>query len=342
VFYYTTCGWMMWNWLVSVLAAGAAIVLYDGAPLVPLTALWDLAERERITMFGVSAKYLALLEKAGVIPARTYDLASLRTVISTGSPLAEHSFDFVYRDIKRDVHLANISGGTDLISCWVLGNPNGPVYRHECQVRGLGMAVEVWNERAEPVVGQPGELVCTRPFPSMPVAFWNDPGGAKYRATYFEYFPGVWRHGDWCELTPHGGMIIYGRSDATLNPGGIRIGTAELYRQVDEMPEVVESIAVAQEIDGGDVRIVLFVRLRPDVTLDDALRDRIRRRIREHASPHHVPKVIAQVSDIPRTISGKISELAVREVIHGRPVRNADALANAECLAEFRDREELR
>jgi acetoacetyl-CoA synthetase len=346
VFYFTTCGWMMWNWLASVLAVGATVVLYDGAPLAPRPkVLWDMAAAEGVTVFGTSAKYLALAEKAGLRPGRTHDLAALRTILSTGSPLAPHSYDYVYRDVKGDVCLSSISGGTDIISCFAGGNPLAPVYRGELQARALGMAVEIWDEAGRPVVGEPGELVCTRPFPSMPVAFWNDPDGAKYRAAYFERFPGVWCHGDWAELTSHGGVIIYGRSDATLNPGGVRIGTAEIYRQVETLPEVVESLVVGQEVTVGgerDVRIVLFVRLAEGAVLDDALRERIRRHIREHASPHHVPRVIVAVADIPRTVSGKITELAVRDVIHGRTVKNVEALANPGALALYRDLPELR
>ena len=345
IFYYTTCGWMMWNWLVSSLAVGATVVLYDGAPFAPHDdSLWRMAEEERITVFGASAKYLAMSEKLHVEPVRTHDLASLRAILSTGSPLAPPSFDYVYRRVKRDVQLASISGGTDIISCFALGNPAGPVWRGELQVRGLGMAVDVFDATGRPVRGEPGELVCAKPFPSMPVAFWNDPDGSKYRSAYFETYPGVWRHGDWAELTDHGGLIITGRSDATLNPGGVRIGTAEIYRQVEQLPEVVESLVIGQEVvaDGAvDVRIVLFVRLAPNEQLTDALRDRIRRQIREGASPHHVPKVIIQVADIPRTISGKITELAVRDVIHGRPVKNTDALANPQALELFRGLKEL-
>jgi acetoacetyl-CoA synthetase len=341
IFYFTTCGWMMWNWLVSGLGAGATVVLYDGAPLSPNQAiLWDMAAAEQVTVFGTSAKYLALAEKEGLEPGRTHDLPSLRAVLSTGSPLASHSFDYAYRRIKQDMHLASISGGTDIISCFALGNPLAPVWRGELQTRGLGMAVQIFGPDGRPVAGQPGELVCTRPFPSMPVAFWNDPDGSKYRAAYFDVFPGVWRHGDWAELTAHDGIIIYGRSDATLNPGGVRIGTAEIYRQVEQLPEVVESLVVGQSWD-GDVRVVLFVRLRPGAALDDVLRERIRRRIREHTSPHHVPKRIVQVADIPRTISGKITELSVRDVIHGREVQNRDALANPEALELYRDLTEL-
>ena len=346
IFYFTTCGWMMWNWLVSALAVGAAVVLYDGAPMAPeADVLWEMAERERVTVFGTSAKYLALLEKAGVVPARARDLSALRAILSTGSPLASHSFDYVYRDIKADVHLASISGGTDIVSCFALGNPTAPVWRGELQTRGLGMAVDVFDEEGRPRRGGAGELVCTRPFPSMPVEFWDDPDGAKYRAAYFDHFENAWRHGDWAELVGHEGqaegLVIYGRSDATLNPGGVRIGTAEIYRQVEQLPEVVESLVVGQEWD-GDVRVVLFVRLAEGQTFDEALADRIRRRIREHTTPHHVPKRIVPVADIPRTISGKITELAVREVIHGRPVRNTDALANPQSLELYRDIPALR
>jgi len=345
IFYFTTCGWMMWNWLVSSLAVGATVVLYDGAPLAPdADSLWTMAQEERVTVFGTSAKYLAMIEKMGVEPARTHDLTSLRAILATGSPLAPPSYDYVYEHVKRDVQLSSISGGTDIISCFALGNPAGPVWRGELQVIGLGMAVDVFDETGRPVRGEPGELVCTKPFPSMPVAFWNDAEGSNYRAAYFERYPGVWRHGDWAQLTDHGGMIITGRSDATLNPGGVRIGTAEIYRQVEQLPEVIESLVVGQDIEANgavDTRIVLFVRLRTNATLDDALRDRIRRQIREGASPHHVPKVIVQVADIPRTISGKITELAVRDVIHGRPVKNTDALANPESLALFRGLPEL-
>jgi acetoacetyl-CoA synthetase len=346
LFYFTTCGWMMWNWLATGLATGATLILYDGAPLPPNPAiLWDMAQAERITVFGTSAKYIAAAEKAGLEPARTHDLTHLRTILSTGSPLAPPGFDFVYEKVKRDVCLSSISGGTDIISCFAGGNPTGPVWRGELQALSLGMAVDVYDEQGRPVRGEPGELVCTKPFPSMPVAFWNDPDGAKYHAAYFDYFPGVWRHGDWAELTEHDGMIITGRSDATLNPGGVRIGTAEIYRQVEQLPEIVESLVIGQEIvdaNERDVRIVLFVRLRDGLTLDDPLRDRIRRQVRENASPHHVPKVIVQVNDIPRTISGKITEMAVRDVVHGRPVKNTDALANPQALELFRDLPELR
>ncbi|MEO8227711.1 MAG: acetoacetate--CoA ligase [Gemmatimonadota bacterium] len=337
VFYFTTCGWMMWNWMVSSLATGAALVLYDGAPLSPQAdSLWAMAARERVTVFGTSAKYLAISEKEGVEPARDHDLSALRTILATGSPLAAHSYDYVYTHVKRDVHLASISGGTDIISCFALGNPIGPVWRGELQMRGLGMAVDVFDSSGEPLRGEPGELVCTRPFPSMPIGFWDDDDGARYRAAYFDRFPGVWTHGDWAEITGHDGVVIYGRSDATLNPGGVRIGTAEIYRQVEQLPEVMESLVVGQDWQ-EDVRIVLFVRLRDGHELDDALVERIRRQIRTHTSPHHVPKKVIAVADIPRTISGKITELAVREIIHGRPVRNADALANPAALELYRN-----
>ena len=347
IFYFTTCGWMMWNWLVSSLAVGATVVLYDGAPLNPRKEqLWDMAADEKVTVFGTSAKFLALAEKQQLAPARTHDMSALRTILSTGSPLAPASYDYVYRDIGKDVHLASISGGTDIISCFALGNPIGPVWRGELQTRGLGMRVEILEATDDgapraAAPGEPGELCCTTPFPSMPVRFWNDSGGKRYHDAYFSMFENVWRHGDWAELTEHDGLIIHGRSDATLNPGGVRIGTAEIYRQVEQMPEVVESLVVGQEWD-EDIRIVLFVRLRDGVTLDDALRERICRRIRQETSPHHVPRRIVQVADIPRTISGKITEIAVRDVIHGRPVANVDALANPQALDLYRNLEELR
>ena len=342
-FYYTTCGWMMWNWMVTGLALGATLVLYDGAALAPEPAiLWDMAAAEGVTIFGTSAKYLAMAEKAGLEPARTHDLSALEAILSTGSPLAAHSYDWTYRAVKPDVRLSSISGGTDIVSCFALGNPIAPVWRGELQTRGLGMKVEIWNETGQPVRGEPGELVCTMPFPSMPVAFWKDPDGAKYRAAYFDHFPNVWRHGDWAELTEHDGLVIHGRSDATLNPGGVRIGTAEIYRQVEQLEEVVECLAIEQALGDDDSRVVLFVRLREGLVLDEALSDRIRHRIREHTSPHHVPKKVVQVADLPRTISGKISELAVREVVHGRPVRNRDALANPSALDFFRDIPDLR
>jgi acetoacetyl-CoA synthetase len=344
ILYFTTCGWMMWNWLVSSLAVGATVVLYDGAPFLgDRQVMWDLVEAERLTVFGTSAKWLALAEKAGQKPIGTHDLSALESILSTGSPLAPPSFDYVYRDVKKDLRLSSISGGTDIISCFVLGNPIGPVWRGEIQTRGLGMKVEVFDENGR-MTSDTGELVCTMPFPSMPVRFWNDPDGAKYRAAYFEKFPNAWRHGDWTKLTDHGGAIIYGRSDATLNPGGVRIGTAEIYRQVEQLPEIVESIVVGQDVPGsasGDVRIVLFVRLAEGQSLTPELRSRIQDMIRRNTSPHHVPKKIIAVADIPRTISGKITELAVRDVIHGRPVKNVDALANPQALELFKNIPEL-
>jgi len=343
VFYFTTCGWMMWNWLIAALAVGATIVLYDGSPLLRDRAImWDLVSEERLTVFGTSAKWIALAEKESVVPTAAHDLSALRTILSTGSPLAAHSFDFVYDRVKRNVCLSSISGGTDIISCFALGDPTRPVYRGEIQTRGYGMKVDVFDDDGRPVRGRAGELVCTAPFPSMPVAFWNDPEGSKYRSAYFETFPNAWRHGDWAEITVHDGVVIHGRSDATLNPGGVRIGTAEIYRQVEQLPEVVESLVIGQTVEQADVRIVLFVRLRDGLVLDDALRAGICRQIREHASPHHVPKRVVQVADIPRTISGKISELAVRDVVHGREVKNADALANPAALELYRDLPELR
>ncbi|APZ43456.1 acetoacetate--CoA ligase [Acidihalobacter ferrooxydans] len=335
IFYYTTCGWMMWNWLVSGLATGACIVLYDGSPLRQKgSVLWNLIDATGVSIFGASAKWLAAVEKMGVRPRESHRLSSLRTVLSTGSPLAPESYDYVYRDVKRDVLLASISGGTDIVSCFALGNPLLPVYRGELQCRGLGLKVEAYNERGQPVRGAPGELVCEAPFPAMPVGFWNDPDGVKYRAAYFQRFPGVWAHGDFIEITPRGGVIIYGRADATLNPGGVRIGTAEIYRQVEQLDEVLESVAVGQQWK-GDVRIVLFVCLRDGLELDDALRERIRQLIRTNTTARHVPARIEQVTDIPRTISGKITEIAVRDMIHGRPVGNIDALANPDALGEF-------
>ena len=341
LFYFTTCGWMMWNWLVSGLACGCTVVLYEGSPFAPdRDVLWRMAERERVTAFGTSPKYLSALQKEGGAPGRDFDLGALRTILSTGSPLAPEQFDYVYGAIKSDLHLASISGGTDIISCFCLGNPWLPVHRGEIQSPGLGMRTEVYDDDGRPVRGQQGELVCSAPFPSMPVGFWNDPDGARYRAAYFERFPGVWCHGDYAVHTGHDGFAILGRSDAVLNPGGVRIGTAEIYRQVEKLEEVLESLAVGQEWD-NDVRVVLFVRLRPGVGLDAALEKRIRDTIRASTTPRHVPARIVAVPDIPRTISGKIVELAVRNVIHGRPVRNTDALANPQALEYFRDRPEL-
>ena len=341
LFYFTTCGWMMWNWLVTGLATGATLLLYDGSPFHPgPSALFDYAAAERMTIFGTSAKYIDAVKKSGLRPIDSHDLSSVRLMMSTGSPLAPESFDFVYDAIKRDIHLASISGGTDIVSCFVLGIPTKPVWRGEIQGPGLGMAVDVYDEAGRPLPRGKGELVCTRPFPSMPVGFWNDPDGRKYRAAYFERFPGIWCHGDFAEWTEHGGMIIHGRSDATLNPGGVRIGTAEIYAQVESIPEVLEALAIGQDWE-GDVRIVLFVRLRDGTALDEALAARIKSVIRSGASPRHVPAKIVAVADIPRTKSNKIVELAVREIVHGRPVKNREALANPEALELFRDLPEL-
>jgi acetoacetyl-CoA synthetase len=341
VFYFTTCSWMMWNWLVAALAAEAALLLYDGSPFHPDgNVLFDLAQAEGMTLFGTSAKYIDSVHKAGLRPRETHDLASVRTMTSTGSPLAPESFDFVYEAIKPDLHLASISGGTDIVGCFVLGNPLGPVRRGEIQARALGMAVDVFDADGEPVRGQKGELVCTAPFPSMPLGFWNDPDEARYRAAYFERYPNVWHHGDFAEITEHDGIVIYGRSDATLNPGGVRIGTAEIYRQVEKLDEVLESIVVGQDWD-GDVRVVLFVVLKPGLSLDEALIKKIKAEIRANCTPRHVPAKIVQVADIPRTKSGKITELAVRDVVHGRPIKNIESLANPDSLAEFKDVEAL-
>ena len=349
LFYFTTCGWMMWNWLASGLAAGATLLLFDGSPFVSRgRVLWELAEIERITHFGTSAKYIDALRKVALVPLKDFALASLRTLFSTGSPLAPESFDYVYEAVKHDICLSSISGGTDIVSCFALGNPTLPVWRGELQCRGLGMAVDVYDEAGRAVPpgrGIRGELVCTRPFPSMPIGFWNDPDGAKYRAAYFDRFPGVWCHGDYIELTEHDGVVIHGRSDATLNPGGVRIGTAEIYRQVEQLPEVLESLVIGQDWppgEVGDVRVVLFVKLRDGLVLDEALVDRIQKHIRTNTTPRHVPAKILQVTDIPRTKSGKIVELAVRNIVHGCEVKNLDALANPEALEQFRDREELK
>jgi acetoacetyl-CoA synthetase len=341
LFYFTTCGWMMWNWLVSGLASGATVVLYDGSPFARGgSVLLDAIDAEGITIFGTSAGYLAALEKAEHRPARSHRLASLKTVLSTGSPLSQESFEYVYRDFKQDVCLSSISGGTDILSCFVGGCPILPVYAGEIQAPGLGMAVEIWNEQGTAVRGEKGELVCTRPFPSCPLGFWNDTDGSRFQSAYFGRWPGVWAHGDYGELTEHGGFIIHGRSDAVLNPGGVRIGTAEIYRQVARISEVLESVVIGQAW-GGDVRVVLFVVLRDGVTLDEGLRTWIRQAIREHTTPRHVPEKIVQLADIPRTLSGKIAELAVRDVVHGRAVKNTDALANPEALDLYRDLPEL-
>ena len=341
-FYFTTCGWMMWNWLVSGLASGATLVLYDGSPFADDgLALIKTIEAERISVFGVSAKYIAALEKANIVARDIADLSSLKTMLSTGSPLSHESFHYVYKTFKADLCLSSISGGTDILSCFVGGCPILPVRAGEIQAAGLGMAVEIWNEAGEPVLEEKGELVCTRPFPSMPVAFWNDVDGELYRAAYFSQWPNVWAHGDYGEQTASGGYVIHGRSDAVLNPGGVRIGTAEIYRQVEQLPEILESIVIGQDW-AGDVRVVLFVVLAAGLDLDDELRQKICRAIRDNATPRHVPAKILQVTDIPRTLSGKIVELAVRNVVHDRPVKNTDALANPEALEQFRNLEALR
>ncbi|WP_339855686.1 acetoacetate--CoA ligase [uncultured Nisaea sp.] len=341
VFYFTTCGWMMWNWLISGLASEATLLLYDGNPFHPDgNILFDYADAEEMTLFGTSAKYIDALNKGGLQPKDTHDLSTVRAMTSTGSPLVPEGFDYVYRSIKADIQLSSISGGTDIVSCFVLGNPVGPVWRGEIQTRGLGLAVNVFDDDGKPVVGEKGELVCTRPFPCMPIMFWNDPDGAKYKGAYFESYDNIWCHGDYVELTPRGGMVIYGRSDAVLNPGGVRIGTAEIYRQVEKLPEVLEGLVIGQDWD-DDVRVVLFIRLAEGVSLDDALTKKIKDTVRKGASPRHVPAKIIAVADIPRTKSGKIVELAVRNVVHGRPVKNVEALANPEALKLYENRPEL-
>ncbi|HEY4193358.1 MAG TPA: acetoacetate--CoA ligase [Mesorhizobium sp.] len=341
LFYFTTCGWMMWNWLVSGLACGATLLLYDGSPFHPDgNTLFDFADAEKMTHFGTSAKFIDSVRKAGLRPIDTHDLSTVRTISSTGSPLSPEDFRFVYDGIKQDVHLASISGGTDIVSCFVLGVPIEPVWTGEIQAAGLGLAVDVWNDAGQPVRQEKGELVCTKAFPAMPIGFWNDPEGKRYHAAYFERFDNVWCHGDFAEWTEHGGMVIHGRSDATLNPGGVRIGTAEIYNQVEQMPEIAEAICIGQDFD-NDVRVVLFVRLAKGVTLDAELEKRIRARIRTGASPRHVPARIVAVTDIPRTKSGKITELAVRDAVHGREIKNKEALANPEALELFRNRSEL-
>jgi acetoacetyl-CoA synthetase len=346
MFYFTTCGWVMWNWLVSGLASRATLLLYDGSPLIQQgRILWKFAAEERVTHFGTSAKFIDAQKKIAQVPRKDFDLSALRVMFSTGSPLAPESFDYVYQCIKEDLCLSSISGGTDIASCFALGAPTLPVWRGELQCRGLGMDVDVFDEEGVPVVRATGELVCKSPFPAMPLGFWNDIDGAQYRATYFERFPGVWRQGDWAELTEHGGVIILGRSDATLNPGGVRIGTSEIYREVERLPEIVESLVIGQDWPPGeaaDVRVVLFVTLREGLALDAALTERIRRTIRANTTPRHVPAKVVQVTDLPRTKNGKIVELAVRDVVHGRDVRNLEALANPESLAQYRDLEVLK
>ncbi len=345
VFYFTTLGWMMWNWLASGLAAGATLLLYDGSPFVNRGKVtFDYAQAEGMTHMGVSAKFIDAIAKLRLKPRETHNLGALRAILSTGSPLGAESFDYVYRDVKADLCLSSISGGTDIVSCFVLGNPMLPVWRGEIQSPGLGLKIEVFDEHGKSLHGGKGELVCSRPFPCMPIGFWNDPGGTKYRAAYFETYPNVWRHGDWCEITPHGGLVIYGRSDAVLNPGGVRIGTAEIYRQVEQLDEVVEALVIGQDWPPEkpkDVRVVLFVQLRDGVSLEEGLVARIKQQIRSNTTPHHVPDKVVQVGAIPRTRSGKIVELAVRDVVHGRAVKNLEALANPEALKLYRDLPEL-
>ena len=342
VFYFTTCGWMMWNWLASALATGATLLLYDGSPFHPSgNILFDYADAEGMTLFGTSAKYIDACHKAGIEPRKTHRLAALRLMTSTGSPLAPESFDYVYEKVKPALCLSSISGGTDIVSCFVLGNPIGPVWRGEIQTPGLGMAVAVFDDSGKPApIGEKGELVCTKPFPCMPICFWNDPQGERYRAAYFARFPNIWCHGDYAAMTQHGGVVIYGRSDAVLNPGGVRIGTAEIYRQVEQVPEVLEALVIGQDWE-SDVRVVLFVKLREGLVLEDAVVEKIKKQIRANATPRHVPAKIIQVADIPRTKSGKIVELAVRDVVHGRPVKNMEALANPEALALYKDLPQL-
>jgi acetoacetyl-CoA synthetase len=342
LFYFSTCGWMMWNWLASGLSAGATLLLYDGSPFAPDgNVLFDYAEQSGMTVFGTSAKYIDAVKKAGLRPQTSHDLSKLRTMISTGSPLAAESFEFVYDAIKSDICLSSMSGGTDIVSCFVGGNPIGPVWSGEIQGRGLGMAVDVFDASGRPLARGKGELVCTAPFPSMPLGFWNDPAGEKYHNAYFDRFENVWCHGDFAEFTEHGGIIIHGRSDATLNPGGVRIGTAEIYAQVEQLSQVTEAIAIGQDWQ-DDVRIVLFVVLADDHELDDELIGIIKQRIKTGASPRHVPARIVQVADIPRTKSGKITELAVRDIVHGREVKNVEALANPEALDMFRNLDALK
>jgi acetoacetyl-CoA synthetase len=345
VFFFTTCGWMMWNWLVSGLAANATLVLFDGSPFLGRgNILFDYAAADDVTHFGAGAKYYESIAKLKVRPAKTHKLHELRSVMSTGSPLSPEGFEYIYRNIKADVCLSSISGGTDILGCFVGGVPVLPVYSGEIQTRMLGMAVDAWDDEGRPIRGDKGELVCTRPFPSMPIGFWNDPDGSRYRGAYFEHFPNVWTHGDYVEITARGGLIIYGRSDAVLNPGGVRIGTAEIYRQVEKLEEVMESVVIGQDWPPekpGDVRVVLFVRLADGHQLTAELEKRIKEVIRTNTTTRHVPAKILAVPDVPRTKSGKIVELAVRNVVHGRPIKNREALANPEALQFFADREEL-
>ena len=341
LFFYTTCGWMMWNWMVSVLALGATLTLYEGSPTYPnANRLFQLIDDEKVTVFGTSAKFISAVEKAEIHPNQTLPLAHLRCILSTGSPLLPQNYDFVYRSIKTGVQLSSISGGTDILSCFALGNPLLPVHRGELQCIGLGMRVEIFDETGKPIYAKRGELVCTKPFPSMPVGFWQDPQKKRYKEAYFEHFPGVWAHGDFAEITTHHGLIIYGRSDAILNPGGVRIGTAEIYRQVEKIPEILDSVVIGQHWE-DDIRVVLFVKLREGLKLTDGLQKSIREVIRNNASPRHVPAKILQVADIPQTISGKIVEVAVRQTVHGEPINNLSSIANPGALADFKNRKEL-
>jgi acetoacetyl-CoA synthetase len=346
MFFFTTGGWVMWNWLVSGLASGATLMLYDGSPFLQQgRILWKFAALERITHFGTSAKFIDAQKKIAQVPRKDFDFSPLRVMFSTGSPLSASSFDYVYQCVKHDLCLSSISGGTDIASCFALGSPTLPVWRGELQCRGLGMDVDTFDEAGKPVTGTKGELVCKSPFPAMPAGLWNDPQGARFQASYFDRYPNVWRQGDWAELTEHGGVVIFGRSDATLNPGGVRIGTSEIYHQLEPMEEVVECLVIGQAWPPGecsDERIVLFVKLQDGLALDDALQERIRQRIRTNTTPRHVPAKILQVTDVPRTRSGKLVELAVSDVVHGRDVRSVEALENPAALAQYRDREELK
>ncbi|MBU0769181.1 MAG: acetoacetate--CoA ligase, partial [Proteobacteria bacterium] len=341
IFYFTTCGWMMWNWLVSSLAVGATLVLFDGNPFHPEPeALWKMAQDEKITIFGTSAGYIAALQNTGAKPGKSYDLSSLKSLLSTGSPLSKEGFEYIYKEVKVDLQLASISGGTDLNGCFALGNPMGPVYAAELQCRGLAMKVEAFDENGKPVINRQGELVCTAPFPSMPIYFWNDPDNKKYLDAYFDVYPNVWRHGDFIEINARGGVVIFGRSDATLNPGGVRIGTAEIYRQVDQLKEIEDSIVVGQNWK-KDVRIILFVKMTEGYELTDGLKDTIKKTIRTNASPRHVPAKILAVPDIPYTHNMKKVELAVKKTIHNQPVLNKDAMRNPEALDDYAGLKEL-
>lgn len=337
IMYFTTCGWMMWNWLVSSLNIGATVILFDGSPIYPnVGRLWEIAEKEEMSIFGTSPKYLSAIQKEGLIPKNQYDLSNMKTILSTGAPLIEENFKYVYNSIKTDVQLSSISGGTDIISCFMLGNPMLPVYSEEIQCRGLGMNVKAWDDSGKEIIDEKGELVCTAPFPSMPVFFWGDEENKKYHSAYFEDFRGIWRHGDYIKITENGGIVVYGRSDATLNPGGIRIGTAEIYRVVETIDYISDSIVVGQQYN-GDTRIILFVIMKNNLKLDENIRKDIKSKIRLNLTPRHVPQIIMQVNDIPHTLNGKKVELAVTKLIHGEEVKNASSLANPESLNQFRN-----